>query len=422
MEKRNMFDLLEDSDEGELAMIDRLTPEFSEEQFERILEMSKRKRNIIRASKERNNINKTTAGFAAAEVTGVEEYKRPTILKIAATVASLILLGGGLALGHNLLKRSNPVEPDIVPNVAAVTVTTTNSATTDGENAAVTTITADVTAEVSGTAVDTTAVSSAQATAAAPVSSQAQAQTQAAVTIADNTVEAPVVTENPAYRAEAETWVKKYLDTSYLSYVNFDYLDLNDTFDAMCELYYLDIGTTEEDRPREMHTKTFVHYVNPEFPTIDSMKQAQIDFIYPFYQETPTQNSMDEMRIKRFCGMKVTPGEVIEDNYYNKYDTYPTFTEYDGKIYMCVYDNGELDKYKPSYQEIRYQTNEKWYVRNCTENSFEYVTLSDNEYLGNIEYVEKVDGKFRGTNNIVISESGEDIQTIYEEYEKYRCE
>ena len=42
MEKRNMFDLLEDSDEGELAMIDRLTPELSEEQFERILEMSKR--------------------------------------------------------------------------------------------------------------------------------------------------------------------------------------------------------------------------------------------------------------------------------------------------------------------------------------------------------------------------------------------
>ena len=44
MEKRNMFDLLEDSDEGELAMIDRLTPELSEEQFERILEMSKRKK------------------------------------------------------------------------------------------------------------------------------------------------------------------------------------------------------------------------------------------------------------------------------------------------------------------------------------------------------------------------------------------
>lgn len=421
MKKKNMFDLLENSGEGELNMIDRLTPELSDEQFERILEMSKRKRNIIRASKERNNINMSAYGYAEDEVTGVEEYKRPAILKIAATAASLILLGGGLALGHNLLKRSNTVEPDIVPNVATVTVTTTNAAT-DDKNAAVTTVTADVTADVSGTAVDTTAVSSAQAGTTAPVSSQAQSQPQAAATNAGNTAEEPAVTENPAYRAEAETWVKKYLDTSYLGYVNFDYLDLNDTFDAMCELYYLDNGTTEEDRPREMHIKTFVHYVNPEFPTIDSIKQAQIDFIYPFYQETPTQNSMDEMRIKRFCGMKVTPGEVTEDNYYNKYDTYPTFTEYDGKIYMCVYDNGEPDKYKPSYQEIRYQTNGKWYVRNCTENSFEYVTLSDNEYLGNIVYVEKVDGKFRGTNNIVISESGEDIQTIYEEYEKYRCE
>ncbi|MBP7186745.1 MAG: hypothetical protein KBA55_08300 [Ruminococcus sp.] len=169
MEKRNMFDLLEDSDEGELAMIDRLTPELSEEQFERILEMSKRKRNIIRASKERNNINMTTAGFAAAEVTGVEEYKRPTLIKIAATAASLILLGGGLALGHNLLKRSNTVEPDIVPNVAAVTVTTTNSATTGSENAAVTTVTADVTAEVSSVSSSAAfADSASETTAAAP--------------------------------------------------------------------------------------------------------------------------------------------------------------------------------------------------------------------------------------------------------------
>ena len=54
--KKNMFDLLENSGEGELDMIDRLSPEFSDEQFERILEMSKRKRNIIRAAKESKNI------------------------------------------------------------------------------------------------------------------------------------------------------------------------------------------------------------------------------------------------------------------------------------------------------------------------------------------------------------------------------
>lgn len=51
MSKKNMFDLLENSGEGELEMIDRLTPELSDEQFERILEMSKRKRNILRKQK-----------------------------------------------------------------------------------------------------------------------------------------------------------------------------------------------------------------------------------------------------------------------------------------------------------------------------------------------------------------------------------
>ena len=282
MEKRNMFDLLEDSDEGELAMIDRLTPELSEEQFERILEMSKRKRNIIRASKERNNINMTTAGFTEDEVTGVEEYRRPTILKIAATAASLILLGGGLALGHNLLKRSNPVEPDIVPNVAAVTVTTTN-ATTDGENAAVTTVTADVTAEVSGTAVDTTAVSSAQAGTTAPVSSQVQAQTQAAATNAGNTAEEPAVTENPAYRAEAEEWSRNYFDAKDILLLIYDYLDMSDTFEAQRLVIYLDNGATEEDQPRENHTMTFVHYVNPKFSSVEDIKADQVKYVFNDY-------------------------------------------------------------------------------------------------------------------------------------------
>ena len=69
--KKNMFDLLENSGEGELDMIDRLSPEFSDEQFERILEMSKRKRNIIRAAKESKNINLNAGN---GEVMPVEEY------------------------------------------------------------------------------------------------------------------------------------------------------------------------------------------------------------------------------------------------------------------------------------------------------------------------------------------------------------
>lgn len=54
MSKNNIFDFLENSGDGELEMIERLTPELSDEQFERILAMSERKRNIMKKSNERN--------------------------------------------------------------------------------------------------------------------------------------------------------------------------------------------------------------------------------------------------------------------------------------------------------------------------------------------------------------------------------
>jgi len=416
MEKRNMFDLLEDSDEGELAMIDRLTPELSEEQFERILEMSKRKRNIIRASKERNNINMSASGYAEDEVTGVEEYKRPTILKIAATAASLILLGGGLALGHNLLKRSNTVEPDIVPNVAAVTVTTTNAAT-GSENAAVTTVTADVTAEVSGTAVDTSAVSSAQAGTTAPVSSQAQAQTQAAATNAGNTAEEPAVTENPAYRAEAEEWSRNYFDAKDILLLNYDYLDMSDTFEAQRLVIYLDYGATEEDQPRENHTMTFVHYVNPKFSSVEDIKADQVKYVFNDYDENG--QNMNSWMLDRYYSMKVEPGQVIEDNWYNKYDYYPKFTEYNGKIYRCVYDDGQTQFGADDQEMLNQALNRKWYVQNCNSDSFELIELRGSyESSGHWYSVQKFDGEWRVTEIRALNEvySEDEIMRKYAEY------
>ena len=203
MSKKNMFDLLENSGEGELEMIDRLTPELSDEQFERILEMSKRKRNILRKAKESNNIKMSRNADYSGDVTGVEEYKRPVWTKAFAAVASLVLLCGGLALGHNLLKRNGGGDtPVVVPKVAATTVTVT-TVTTDSESADITTVTADLNAEATGTAVlgseTSSETSTAQSTASVPASSQVQAVT----TIAENAAGEPVVTENPAYRAEA---------------------------------------------------------------------------------------------------------------------------------------------------------------------------------------------------------------------------
>lgn len=418
MKKRNVFDILENSGEGEIEMIDRLTPELSDEQFERILEMSKRKRNIMRAAEERN-INMNTNYNMDGDVTGVEEYKRPIITKMLAAAASLVILGGGIALGHNMLKRSHPEKPNIVPNVAATTVTAT-TVTTDSENADITTVTADVTAEVSGTVTvpaavsgETSAASSTQNSTSAHVTSQAQAVT----TIAENTAEEPVVTENPAYRAEAEEWSRNYFDARDISLLNYDYLDTSDTFEAQRLVIYLDYGATEEDKPRENHTMTFVHYVNPKFSSVEDIKAYQVKYVFNNYDENG--QNMNSWMLDRYFSMKVEPGQVIEDNWYNKYDYYPMFTEYNGKIYRCVYDDGRTQFGSDDQEMLNQALNRKWYVQNCNSDCFELIELGGGyESLGRWYSVQKVNGEWRVTESRGLGEvySEDEIMRQYAEY------
>ena len=418
MKKRNVFDILENSGEGEIEMIDRLTPELSDEQFERILEMSKRKRNIMRAAEERN-INMNTNYNMDGDVTGVEEYKRPIITKMLAAAASLVILGGGIALGHNMLKRSHPEKPNIVPNVAATTVTAT-TVTTDSENADITTVTADVTAEVSGTVTvpaavsgETSAASSTQNSTSAHVASQAQAVT----TIAENTAEEPVVTENPAYRAEAEEWSRNYFDAEDIFLLNYDYLDTSDTFEAQRLVIYLDYGATEEDQPRENHTMTFVHYVNPKFSSVEDIKAYQVKYVFNNYDENG--QNMNSWMLDRYFSMKVEPGQVIEDNWYNKYDYYPIFTEYNGKIYRCVYDDGRTQFGSDDQEMLNQALNRKWYVQNCNSDCFELIELGGGyESLGSWYSVQKVNGEWRVTESRGLGEvySEDEIMRQYAEY------
>ena len=418
MKKRNVFDILENSGEGEIEMIDRLTPELSDEQFERILEMSKRKRNIMRAAEERN-INMNTNYNMDSDVTGVEEYKRPIITKMLAAAASLVILGGGIALGHNMLKRSHPEKPNIVPNVAATTVTAT-TVTTDSENADITTVTADVTAEVSGTVTvpaavsgETSAASSTQNSTSAHVTSQAQAVT----TIAENTAEEPVVTENPAYRAEAEEWSRNYFDAKDILLLNYDYLDMSDTFEAQRLVIYLDYGATEEDQPRENHTMTFVHYVNPKFSSVEDIKADQVKYVFNDYDENG--QNMNSWMLDRYYSMKVEPGQVIEDNWYNKYDYYPQFTEYNGKIYRCVYDDGRTQFGADDQEMLNQALNRKWYVQNCNSDSFELIELRGSyESSGRWYSVQKFDGEWRVTEIRALNEvySEDEIMRKYAEY------
>lgn len=108
MSKKNIFDFLEDSEQYELEMIERLTPELSDDQFERILKMSKRKKNIMRKAEEKNirrSINNEDT------VSGVERYKRPAWIKPLAAAASFILLCGGIGFGFNLIRKMDTRSP-----------------------------------------------------------------------------------------------------------------------------------------------------------------------------------------------------------------------------------------------------------------------------------------------------------------------
>ncbi|MBR1824456.1 MAG: hypothetical protein IJ779_09540 [Ruminococcus sp.] len=421
MSKKNMFDLLENSGEGELEMIDRLTPELSDEQFERILEMCKRKRNILRKAKESNNIKMSRNADYSGEVTGVEEYKRPVWTKAFAVAASLVLLCGGLALGHNLLKRNGGGDtPVVVPKVAATTVTVT-TVTTDSESADITTVTADLNAEATGTAVLGSETSSETSTAQSTASVQASSQVQAVTTIAENAADEPVATENPAYRAEAESFMKEYyaLDDKRIRLFSVitDYLDWDDTFEAVCELVYLDNGMNEEEKPREDITVTFVHYTNPEFPSVQDMIDTCRNGMHPYLSDSYAE---------RYFGMKVVPGQVIEDVVYNKYDVFPMYTEYNGKIYQCVSMRETSDNYMVSADDVKIHRT-GWYVRNCKADSFELVEMRMYDNVSSVSgtiYTKTANG-WEATGDFTEELNAyeqEHPNSIALEYEKYCCE
>ena len=410
--KRNMFDLLENSGDGELDMIDRLTPEFSDEQFERILEMSKRKRNIIKAAKERQNININSNTHD--EVTGVEEYDRPAWARFFAVAASLVLLGGGLAIGHHMLKRSKPETPIVVPNIAATTVITT-TVTTDSENADITTVSADVTATETGSAVTESETTTAEQTVtSSAVVSSAQTTEQPQDTTAETT-------ENPAYRAEAEAFMKEYYALAdkriRLFSVITDYLDRDDSFEAVCELVYLGNGMHEEEKPREDVTMTFVHYTNPEFPSIRDMIDTCTGGSHPY---------LSDFYAERFFGMKVVPGQVIEDVVYNKYDVFPMYTEYNGKIYQCISMHETSENYMVSADDVTIHRT-GWYVRNCKADYFELVEINVYDNVSNVSgmiYTKTANGwELTGdfTEELNAYE-WEHPNSISLEYEKYCCE
>lgn len=143
MSKQNIFDFLEDANENEIETLERMTPEFSEEQFERILKMSVAKKESIRKEKEKKQ------DTDSVEVSEVRVHKF-SIWKRFLSVAVLFLLisGSFLTVGHFAkkinLSSAKPKPFDVpVTSVTDETETTAKTVTLATEASTVTTDVAD---------------------------------------------------------------------------------------------------------------------------------------------------------------------------------------------------------------------------------------------------------------------------------------
>ena len=389
MNKNNIFDFLENSGEGELEMIDRLTPELSDDQFERILKMSKRKKNIMRKAEEKNirrSINNEDT------VSGVERYKRPAWIKPLAAAASFVLLCGGIGFGFNLIRKMDTRSPLAESSISSEpeNVTTTVNYTTISVPSRET---VPAVIEITTTTAD----------------SEESAQTTTTTSVSES-----------EYKAECEAWIRNKVrkrDEAYELIRDIsDHVDLNDTFTIDVHDEYGGPGDIPEISD---YTITYARYTNPQFSSLDEIRDFYIEnyvrFLSPDWEYT--ELDMDGYYVKRYFDTRVQPGEKIEINSWNK-EIIPLYAEYNGKIYKQVIEEAmitDAEYWAPGNHGILCCSA----VDNCTENSFDLYEFYP-EDLG-CSYVipcVKEDGEWKMLRESGMSPMSEELwQELYEKYQ-----
>ena len=158
------FDIFRNTDDTTVELIAGSYPVLTDEEKERMFSMSERKFNIKERKYPQGYTNETDEEDYDDDVEGVEEYDRPMWLKFLTTAAALMLVGGGLAVGRNLMRRRPVPDNSPAPQIAtAVSTGTQTTAVTDSDNV---TYTIDVDAMLTG--LDTTAPAAVAETTAAP--------------------------------------------------------------------------------------------------------------------------------------------------------------------------------------------------------------------------------------------------------------
>lgn len=380
MSKKNIFDFLEDSEQYELEMIERLTPELSDDQFERILKMSKRKKNIMRKAEEKNirrSINNEDT------VSGVERYKRPAWIKPLAAAASFVLLCGGIGFGFNLIRKMDTRSPLAESSISSEpeNVTTTVNYTTISVPSRET---VPAVIEITTTTAD----------------SEESAQTTTTTSVSES-----------EYKAECEAWINNKVEKrdealELIADIS-DHLDMNDTF-------------TVNVHDKSDYTVRYARYTNSKFSSLDEIRDFYIDNYLRFLTPDWEYNGldMDSHYVERYFDTRVQPEQQIQHNSRDKNDIIPLFTEYNGKIYKKV-SEGEMMTDAEYWAQGAHGILWCFAVGNCTEDSFDLYEFYP-EDLG-CSYVipcVKEDGEWKMLRESGMSPMSEELwQELYEKYQ-----
>ena len=123
MNKKNLFDTLENAEDNLMEMLTDNCPDISDEQLEKLLSESERrytmKKKEIEKAKETTN-----AEYNEESVSGVDRVKRPVWVRPLAMAASVVLIAGTVVGSVALMKNAKP-DKNTKSEAAATTQTTT---------------------------------------------------------------------------------------------------------------------------------------------------------------------------------------------------------------------------------------------------------------------------------------------------------
>lgn len=146
MKNNKIFDLLENAENDSMKRLIDKCPDISDEQLDRILDMSERKYNMRNSGTAGTIGNNNIRMSGNGTVEGVERSKRPVWMTPLRTAASLLLVAGiavgSIAVIKNNSKMVNNNNNNAVAPVIDTTSTSTETAltTTDANSAVITTI------------------------------------------------------------------------------------------------------------------------------------------------------------------------------------------------------------------------------------------------------------------------------------------